>query len=285
MSGSVLVVGGTGVVGRRVVEELGNQGVEVRVATRSPASVNRTAKATPVRLELAEPGTYEPALDGVSGLFVMSPPGHVDQDALVGPLVDAAARRGVRKIVAMTALGVEFDESLPLRKLERRIERAGPRYTVLRPTWFMQNFQTFWYGGIKAEGVIRLPAADSRTALVDARDIADGVVQALTSDRTDGKSYGLTGPQSLTYAEAAAALSQASGRTLRYEPISDEQFHAFLVQVAGLPKPYADGLTGMFGMVRAGSAAEVRPDTRELLGRPARTIEDYARDHAALFAA
>lgn len=183
------------------------------------------------------------------------------------------------RLVFQSAAGVEASDEIPLRKVERRIERSGRSHAILRPTWFADNFHTFWRAGIVDAGVLSLPAADARTAFIDARDVAASASAALTGDAVGA--HVLTGPHALTYADAARLLSEATGRAIRYEPVSDEAFRAGLV-AAGVAADYADLLTGLFGYVRQGAAAAVSDGVRKLTGREPRPFTAYARDRAPL---
>ena len=133
-----------------------------------------------MRFVFEEPSTYEAALAGVDRVFLLSPPGYADALRLVQPFIDVAGAT-VSRFVLMTASGVESDEAIPLRKVERAVEATGKRHVILRPTWFMDNFHTFWVHGIKTAGVIALPAAEAKTSLIDARDIADVATTLLRS--------------------------------------------------------------------------------------------------------
>lgn len=146
----------------------------------------------------------------------------------------------------------------------------------------MDNFHTFWVGAIKHQSIIPLPAGDSRTAFVDARDIGAAAAVALQSAATDGRAYAVTGGESLTYAEAAAVLSRAAGRTITYAPIDDAAFLEGAKRV-GLSEEYARMLTVLFGAVRQGAAAQVTTAVEDLTGRAPRTLEAYALEHAKHF--
>ena len=243
---SILVLGATGTVGSVLVSSLLARGEHVIAGVRSPEKLAPQAGLAARRFDYADPATFAPALAGVDRLFLLSPPGHADAYALVAPFLDVALPL-VKKVVLMTASGVEYNDEIPLRKLELRVQASGVRHVLLRPTWFSDNFHTFWYAPISQAGVIPLPAADARTAFIDARDIAESAAAALTSDAFDGQAVTLTGPEALTYGEAAELLSQVSPRPIRYTPIDDESFRASLVQ-AGLPADYAGLLTGLFGL-------------------------------------
>ncbi len=278
MSQTFLIVGGTGTVGRTLTELLSAAGATVRVASRTPDTVTPAAGRVGVRLDLQDPSTFAAAVAGTDGVFVLAPPGHADQHALLAPFLAVAAKH-TRKIVTMTANGVQFDETNPLRRVELTAAATGLPVVHLRPGWFMQNFNTFWLPTILGDGVIALPAGEALTAFVDARDIAGVAAVALQTSRLDGQALALTGPAALTYAAAAEVLSAASDRPIRYVAIDDARFTAGLVG-AGLPADYAAVMVHLFETVRQGFAATVDPAVADILGK-ARSLTDYAADNAA----
>lgn len=282
MTKPVLVVGATGLVGSAVVDTLVTEGQQVRASTRDVSKHPEKSGVVPVHLDVSEPGTFDAALDGVDAMFVLAPAGHADSFGFLAPFLDRALGR-VKKVVVMTASGVEHDDNIPLRRIELKIAASGVKHVILRPSWFAQNFHTYWYQPIKQAGVIPVPAADAKTAFIDARDIGAAAARAIVSDAYDGKAFALTGPEALGYAEAASILSEAGCRTIRYTPIDDATFAANLS--GALPPDYIGLLVALFGTVRQGFASHVDPSLRTLLGRAPRTLQDYARDHAALFRA
>lgn len=274
----ILVVGSTGNVGRALVEELARTGEAVRAATRDPSRFEGGSNLEPVRFDYSEPSTFAGALDGCNRVFLIGPPSPTP-DGMMIPFLQEAVREN-RKIVLMTAMGTEFAEGTSLRKVELFVEGSGAPFVILRPNWFMDNFHTYWLQPIQQAGVIPLPAADARTSLIDARDIGASAAAALTTDRFDGSGFTLTGPEAVTYAEAAVTLSAVAGREIKYVPVEDEQFVTSLVE-AGAPADLATYLAMLFGSVREGVTATVSGDVEHLTGRAPHTLAEYARDHAA----
>ena len=277
---SILVLGATGTVGATLVHHLSAQGHRVRAATRSPDRYE--GPGTPVAVDLANPATWGPALPGVDRLFLLAPPGHADQRALLQPFVEAALQAGtLTRIVTMTAQGVDADDSIPFRQLERFVEASGVEFVHLRPTWFAQNFHTFWGHGIREANTIALPAGDAKVAFIDARDIGESAAAALTrGDIELNRAYELTGPQALTHAEAAAVLSEATGRTIEYTSIAEDRFRQQLAP-SGLPPDYIELLVNLFAAVRMGVAEAVGGEVEALTGHAPRSLATYAAEHRA----
>jgi uncharacterized protein YbjT (DUF2867 family) len=270
MSGKILVVGATGTVGRHLVAALVARGEQVKAASRTPSPI---AGAESVAFDFADPAA---ALDGVNRLYLLSPTGELDPLGLLGPVIAEAARRKV-KIVLQTAIGVDADDHIPLRQVELAVERSGTPFVILRPNWFSDNFGTYWKGDI-LNGAIRVPAGNGATSFVDARDIADSAAGALTSDRFDGKAWILTGPEAVSYGQAAELLSRFYGRAVGYQPIDDETFVGNMVRV-GLSEGYAQLLEAIFHPVREGWTAGVTDAVETLSGHAPRTLEQWANDN------
>lgn len=275
MGKTILVLGATGTVGRSLVSDLLARGHTVRAASRSGQAVDG---AVGTRFDFADPASIEAALDGADAVFLMAPSGTLDVLGALTPVVEAAARRGT-KVVMLSVFGVEADDSIPYRQVELMLARRGLPHVVVRPNWFMDNFHTFWRAGVLA-GTIRLPAGDGRSSLIDARDIAASAAAALSEDRFDGEAFNLTGPEALSYAEAAEILSKAVGRTIRYEAVSDEAF-VEAASAAGADPAYAGFLAAIFYPVRENWTAAVTDGVERMTGAKPRSLETYARDHAA----
>lgn len=276
MTKSILVIGATGTVGRLLVDALAKAGATVKAASRTGAAVG---PAQGVAFELTDPATYEAAFSGVDAVFVMAPKGAIDVKGLLSPVIAAATAQRI-KVVLMTALGVDADDAIPYRQLELALERSGAPFVILRPNWFADNFHNFWRKDLD-QGRIALPTGDGRTSLIDARDVAESAAAALTSDRFDGRAFNLTGPETLSYGEAADILSKVTGKPITNAPVDDDTF--VQTQVArGMPEAYARYLAAIFAPVAQGWTAQVTPDVAQLTGRPPRSLERYAADHAAL---
>lgn len=269
----ILVIGASGTVGSELSRLLAAQGETV---------VKATSRATggpgQVQLDLVTQAGLEAAFDGVERAFFLAPPGHADQLALLAPLIDAATARRLDKVVLMTAMGANADENAPMRKAERRLEASGLAYNIVRPNWFMQNFNTFWLHGIQSAGQIFLPVGNAKGSFIDARDIAAVAARLLTSDAFANRDFDLTGPRALDHAEVAGILTQATGRTIGFTDITPEAMLDGLLG-AGLPPDYAAFLVQILGFFKAGYAERVTDAVQQITGAAPRTIEQYAKDH------
>jgi uncharacterized protein YbjT (DUF2867 family) len=261
-----LVIGGTGKVGRRVVERLTARGVPVRLGSRSSEP----------RFDWDDPSTWAPVLEGAGSAYVAhywdAIPGAADT---LGSFAEVAVESGVPRLVLLSGRGEEEAE-----RAWRAVRDSGAELTVLRSTWFAQNFsEDYWRDQVQA-GEVTLPAGDTPEPFVDANDIADVAVAALTDDRHAGEVYELTGSRLLTFAEAVVEISRAVGREIRYVPISIEDFAAASAE-QGVPGEVVEMLTLLFDEVLDGRNAHLADGVQRALGREPRDFGDYARDAAA----
>ncbi|RSS92194.1 NmrA family transcriptional regulator [Streptomyces sp. WAC05292] len=262
-TGTTLVIGGRGKTGRRVVARLRDKGRPVRVGSRS----GRPA------FDWHEPAGWAAALDGVDRVYVtyhpdLSFPGAAEQ---VGAFAEAAVAAGVRRLVLLSGRGEQAAQ-----RAEEAVKAAGADWTVVRASWFNQNFdEDFFLDSVRA-GEFALPTADAVEGFVDADDIADVVVAALEDDRHIGRTYELSGPRLLSFGDVAAELSKATGRQITYVPVTDADFRAVLRE-QGQPEDFAD----LFGLLLDGRNAHLVHGIEDVLGRPPRDFSAYVREAAA----
>lgn len=271
----VLVLGASGHVGQPLVAELLAKGEQVKAASRSGQAFGA---AEGVVFDFADPTTFDAAFDGVDRAYVMLPGGYVESKALLEPVIHAAAERNV-KVVFQSVLGVDADDSIPYRQVEIALENSGVPYVILRPNWFADNFHTYWKAGID-QGVIGVPAGDGKSSFIDVRDIASSAAAALTTNRFDNQAFNLTGPEALSYAQAAQKISEALGKPVAYQAMEEGAFCDLLKSV-GVPADYAEFLTSIFYPVREGWTAGVSDAVVTLTGKAPRSLDEYIADHLA----
>jgi len=158
------------------------------------------------------------------------------------------------------------------------LQNSGLAYNIIRPNWFMQNFNTFWLQGIVEHDVIALPVAQAKGSFIDARDIADVAAQLLSTDKFNNQDFDLTGATAYNHDEVAALLSATTGRKIRFEDIPPPAMLALLTQ-AGVPQPYAEFLVMILGFFKAGYSERITDAVPTILGRAPRTLQQYAVDY------
>lgn len=262
-----LVLGGTGKTGRRVVERLRASGQQVRVGSRS---------ASPSFDWDNEKG-WDRCLEGVTAAYItyapdLAMPGATDA---IQAFVDIAERRGVRKLVLLSGRGEQEAQAC-----ERIVQASGLEWTIVRASWFNQNFSEGAFIDMVLQGTITLPAGDQVEPFVDVDDIADVVAAALTQDHHHGQVYEVTGPRLMTIADVAADLSRATNRKITYVDVPHESFVSEVAN-SGAPKDVVWMLDYLFSTVLDGRNAHLTDGVQRALGRPPKDFSDYARDVAA----
>lgn len=280
--GRILVVGAQGPVGSTLLPALLAAGEQVLAGTSGVGASADTSGGQAVRVDLRDPATFAPALTAVDRAYLLAPTGEVSHVDLLAPFIDAAVGRGV-KVVLQSAIGVEGAAAhTPLRRVEQHLQASGGRFVILRPNWFMDNFHTLWRASIQERSVLALPAGDAACSFIDAKDVGAAAARALLVDDFEGRAWTLTGPEALTYQQAAAVLGAARGRPVRYQNAARADFVAEL-QHAGVVGANAEHLAELFAAVAAGRAAAVTDDLRQLTGSRGGTLEAYARARASLW--
>ena len=263
----MLVLGGTGKTGRRVVQRLTVRGIPARVGSRSGQPP----------FDWQDRSTWAPVLKGVGSVYIsyypdLAVPGAVE---VVGSFAELAVHSGVPRLVLLAGRG-EHEADMG----EEAVRDSGADLTVLRPAWFNQNFSEDFIRDYVLSGEVALPAGDTPEPFVDADDIADVATAALTEDGHVGQVYELTGPRLLTFAEAVAEIAEAAGREIRYVPVSLDE-HAAAAAELGVPGEFIDLLTYLYSEVLDGRNAHLADGVQRALGRPPRDFADYARTAAA----
>lgn len=262
-----LVLGGTGKTGRRVVERLHAGGVPVRIGSRS-------AK---LPFEWHDQTTWAPILQNVASAYIvyypdLAVPGAADT---IRSFVEQAVHSGVRRLVLLSGRGEEEAQ-----RCERIVQNGGADWTILRASWFNQNFSEDFLRDLVLGGVVALPGGEVGEPFVDADDIADAAVAALTEPGHAGQLYELTGPRLMTMAEAVAEIAKATSREIAFVPMSPEAFAASSAE-QGVPADIVELLTYLFNEVMDGRNAHLTDGVQRALGRPPRDFAEYARDAAA----
>ena len=270
MSNEYLVVGASGMVGRHVVAELRRRDLPVRPAGRSGPTI----------FDWDRPETWTPALASVERAYLIWPQGTTQPRHRVAEFIADTAGTSLRRLVVLSAYGVELADGSGLRNAELAVQDSGLDWTFLRPNFFLQNFsEGFYTHTIRARRTVEVPVGDAAVSFVDTRDIAAVAAVALTAEGHAGRGYPITGPAAVTFAEVAAALT-AAGHPVTYRDVTPAQTRAALV-AAGIAADYADLLVGVYARAAAGDHATVTDAVERVTGRGPRDLATYVRDAAA----
>lgn len=259
----VLVLGATGKTGKRIVKGLTDLGVPLRVGSRS---------ASP-SFDWADQSTWKSALAGTRAVYIsyypdLAVPGAVED---VRKFSDLALSMGIDRLILLSGRGEEEAQMA-----EQVIQQSGARWTILRASWFAQNFsETFLLDSILS-GTIILPIGDVGEPFIDAEDIAEIAVKVLTEEGHEGQLYELTGPRLMTFAQAISEIAEISGRKLEYVETSPENY-AEGMDAMGLPKEMSDLVMYLFTTVLDGRNAHITDGVERALGRYPRDFREYVK--------
>ena len=276
----IVVVGGTGRVGRQVVTQLTQGGRPVRSVSRglSPGGLPPGAEAA--RADLADPASLEAHLRDAQSLFLVWPFTSAEVTAGLAPKVAEIAARHVTRVVYLSAQPAADRPDSFWALVERAIEESGAGWTFLRPTGFAAN-TLMWADQIRSGNVVRWPFGAAGRALIDERDIASVAVRALTEDGHAGARYALSGPEVLTQAGQLAAIGKAIGRDLTWEELPAQAAVEALAATWG-DRGFAEGAVNAWEWF-VDHPETVTSTVSDITGAPARGFADWAAANAAAF--
>jgi uncharacterized protein YbjT (DUF2867 family) len=266
-NGRTLIVGGTGKTGRRVADRMQRAGLAFQIGSRSGAPP----------FDWADRDTWEPVLRGISSVYLAYSPdaGFPGAAETIGAFATLAVRARAGRVVLLTGRGEEAAQ-----RSERLVQESGADWTVIRSSFFAQNFsEDFLSQGVLA-GEVAFPAANVAEPFIDIEDIADIAVAALTQHGHCGRVYEVTGPRLLTFGDAVSEIAAAVGYDIRYQPVSSAEFLAAMTD-EGVPDDFATNLAELFYDVLDGRNAHLNDGVEQALGRPPRDFSDFARRSAA----
>jgi len=258
-----LVLGGNGKTGRRVAEKLTTLGMPVRIGSRTGQPP----------FDWENQSTWAPMLKDIGAVYItyypdLAVPGAVDT---VRSFVELALAEDVRRLVLLSGRGEEEAQ-----RAEKVLQESTADWTILRCSWFSQNFSENFLHDSVLNGEVALPAGNVGEPFVDADDIADVAVEALTGDQHVGQLYELTGPRLLTFAEAVGEIGKAVGRDIRYVQVTADQYATALAE-AQLPHAFQWLVNYLFTTVLDGRNAHLANGVQQALGRAPRDFADYAQ--------
>ncbi len=268
-----LIIGGTGKVGSRLADLLRGRNHAVRIASRSGGDV---------RFDWHDPHSYGPALAGVDGVFIVGPGSATDWSDDLTRLLGVAAGQGVTHAVFLSARGVEFLPDGAVDRAEKAVTSGPVPWTIIRPTHFAQNFTEAMF--VPVDDIIVAPVADGAEPFVDVDDIAAVAAEVLVTGTWTGEIIELSGPEALTFDQAAAILSVYAGRVLVFEDESADD-HVRRLRAATTPEGYIAWRMAMLGGIRRGVDAYLSDGVQRVLGRPAAAFADWAAREATALAA
>lgn len=263
MKDNYLVIGGTGKTGRKVVSNLEERGHKVRIGSRN---------ATP-SFQWEDPSNWAEVLKDIDRMYIVFYPDLAVPGAYeaIERLIDVAKAAGVKKAVLLSGKGEKEAE-----RCEKLVANSGLDYTLVRASWFNQNFSESFFLETILSGNVALPMPDTKIPFVDTNDIADVVTEVLIDDKHNGQTYEITGPGKLTFGEVVKEISIATGRSIAYHPITLEEYTDGMKK-AGLPADMIWLFEYLFKEVLGNPKNQVVSNDVELvLGRKAKKFSEFA---------
>lgn len=282
----ITVTGATGNVGSQAVRELIARGLPARAFVRDGATARALLgeEVEIVEGDFGDPGSLRRALAGAEKVFLASADGP-EKIAHELAVIDAAAASGVRLVVKCSTIGAEPGSASPPfdwhGRIEEALRRSGLPTVVLRSCFYMTNLLAS-ADQVRSSGKLFAPAGPAGIAMIDPRDTGAVAAAVLSGDGHEGRTYVLTGPESITYAHVAKTLGQATGGSVDYVDVPDDALREGLV-AAGMPDWLVTHLGALFPLIREGALAETTDTVPALLGRAARRFDEFAREHATAF--
>jgi uncharacterized protein YbjT (DUF2867 family) len=280
----ILVFGATGTTGGEVARQLIAAGQKPRLLVRSPGKAREfQGKAEIVQGDLERPDSLVAPMKGVEKLYLVSAGGPSGPD-LEAHAIDAAKKASVRHVVRLSVITADapvLTLSQWHAKAEKRLMDSGLKWTMLRPVNFMSN-SLGWAETIKSQGAFYQPTGEGRWAAIDPTDIGAVAVRALTTPGHEGKAYTLTGPNSMSAAQYAAALSSVLGKPVKFVDVPPEAARDTMLKT-GMPPVYVDALMDLLAAMKSGKTDVVTDTVEKVTGRKAGTFEAWARRNIAAF--
>lgn len=262
----VLLIGGNGKTGRRVAQKLTDRNIPVRIVSRSSAN----------RFDWNDTSTWAPALEGTNAAYItyqpdLAVPGAVET---IQAFAETALSQGVKRLILLSGRGEEEAQ-----RAEQALQRSGADWTIVRASWFAQNFsESFFLDAILA-GYVAVPAHKAAEPFIDTDDIADVVVASLTDPAHIGKLYEVTGPKLLSFEEAITTIAETTGKNIRYQQVPHDQYAATATD-NGVPEELVSLMMFLFSSVLDGRNEYVCNGVEMALGRPATEFTAYAQKAA-----
>jgi ergot alkaloid biosynthesis protein len=280
--GTILVTGGTGTTGSRIVSRLADLGHDVVAASRNPDRGGRSGGARAVGFDWHDPATHDKALEDAERVYLIAPVADPDPATVMVPFLERARAAGVRRAVLQSSSAIPGGGP-GLGRVHSAVAARFEEWAVLRPSWFMQNFtgDHVHATSIRGDDTVMTATGRGRVGFIDADDIAAVGVAALTGTTAPNTDLVLTGPEALSYDEVASTISRVAGRPIHHRVLTYEQMRDRLA--TEIPADFAALLAGLDHAISEGAEDRTTDTVEEITGQAPRSFADYAATHTASF--
>ena len=283
MTNKILVTGATGTVGKELIKSLQSKNANFIAGVRDVSKAKEKLPGTElVEFDFANPATYEPATNGIDKVFLLGPPLVLNLVELLTPFIDFLNKKNIKRVVYISALGLDKIKDLPFHAiLTQKLIDDGFDYTILKLSFFAQNFKSYEWENITERGITYMPAGNGKVGFVDVQDIGEAAAIVLTTTGHGEKTYELTGPELLTYGDAATILSDVTGKIIAYPNPSPEEYTSVL-KAAGAPDFIAPYMISVYSMIADNHVSLVTDDLEKINGKKPNTLNQVLkRDFAS----
>ena len=274
----ILVTGATGRTGGQLAKRLIELGHSPRLSSRSGTAGRPGAEC--VRLDWMDESSFGPAVAGIDGVYLVSGM-TLDPYPAMKAFIERAVHAGVRRFVLLSASALP-EGGPAMGMVHQYLRERVAEWTVLQPSWFMQNFLAQHAQGIRDAGLIYSATGNGRVPFIDTDDIAEAALRSLMDEKPHNRAYVLTGPQVLTYGEAAEIIGRARGKPVHHMALSREELIERFAQ-GGIPRHYAEMLAIMDEAIAQGAEDRVTENVQLLTGRAARDFKSFAEANAGVW--
>lgn len=265
----ILVTGSTGAFGSAVLKKLQERNIAIRAVTLDNS------------FDWSKPETFDKALEGIEKVFLISPPNYAAFDKEIVPFLERAKKGSVKFILLSTLYGTDKNSESTFGKAEKIVARSGLNYAIVRPNFIFQNFINYDVQAVKS-GSIYLPTGNTKTSYIDVNDVANASAIILANpEKHFGKSYTLTGSESLSHEQFAEIFTNVLGKTIINIAPSNDEYKATLLSY-NLPQAVVDFMGYLYAAIEAGKFTESTNDYEIVTGlKPTSAREFIERNHSA----
>ncbi|MFN5556173.1 MAG: SDR family oxidoreductase [Chryseotalea sp.] len=275
MEKKILVTGATGTIGKALIKALTEQKANFIAATRDVNKLPQEVKG--IAFDFEDASSFAKATAGVDRVFLLAPPLNTLADQLLYPFIDHLHKENIKRVVYVSALEMDALPKMPFHSnVIKRLQSSGFDLTVLQPSFFAQNFKNYEFENITKHNIIYAVAGEGKVGFVDAEDIGRVAATALTADGHSGKFYEITGPELLSYSDAAKVISEVIGKTIVYPNPTAEQFSQTLAQ-AGAPPFIADYMIDVYSLFANNRVNRITSVVKNVTGRKPTSFKEVIK--------
>ncbi|WP_194778359.1 SDR family oxidoreductase [Pararhodonellum marinum] len=270
MKEKILITGATGTIGKSLVKQLQALNANFVAGSRDinkAKSILNISKDAWVKFDFTDKHTFERATENVDRVFVLGPPLTLNLEQVLIPFIDFLKHKGINRIVYLSAFGNEnLGGNMAFHNIvESYLKESQLDFTILQPSFFAQNFKNYEYENLMERGITFNVAGNGKVGFVDSEDIAKVAAKVLTEEGHSGKTYQLTGPELLSYHDAANLLSEVLNKEIVYPNPTEEAYRGAL-RAGGAPDFIADYMIPVYGMIKNGTVGRLTNHVEEVLG-------------------